>query len=259
MTALALTPVTASPQVGFTNLLRAELRKLFDSRGGKIALAVIMLLAVAPAILVPLVPSSQMPNDSWQQYAEIAAGASPFVVQIIAVILFTAEWGQRSIYSTFITEPRRNRVLWAKLTTTVALAVGTWVFVHVVGAMAAGILDVTTSLDVTWGFEWRRSVGMLALMVLLCLEAAAMGLLLMNTPFALVVVLVAPTLFGILESALPAWQTAWQWVSPLAPAQYLNSLDFSGNHLWQLLSLVGIWVVVPCALGWLRQTRTEVS
>lgn len=261
MTTLALAPVDASPTVKFGNLLRAESRKLVNSLTAKILLAVIAALSLAVTILIPLAALDQIreAGGSWHEFVEIAASGPSIFVPLLAIMLFTAEWSQNSVLSTFVSEPRRGRVLFAKAIATFVLAIVTWLLSQGVGAATALVFDHAASLDLSWAFEWERLAGSLIVFLLVTFQASALGLLLMSTPLAIVVYLLIPNVLGVLQTINPDLGKYTEWISPTAPSAYLSDMNFDGDNVWRLLTCIGLWVLLPGIIGWIRQMRAEVS
>ena len=261
MSTLALAPVAASPSVKFGNLLRAESRKLVNSFSAKILLGVVAAFSVAVTIIIPLAAMEPIRESggSWHEFVEIAASAPSIFVPLLAIMLFTSEWSQNSVLSTFVSEPRRGRVLLAKTISTFVLAIVTWVLSQALGAATALVFDHATSLDVSWVFEWKRLAGSVLVFLLVTFQAAALGLLLMSTPLGIVTYLLIPNLFGIMQTINPDLASLAEWIAPTGPTGYLTEMTFEGDNIWKLLTCIGLWVALPGVLGWIRQSRAEVS
>jgi ABC-2 type transport system permease protein len=107
--------------IPFGRLFRAEFRKATDTRAARWLLAVAVLLALA-AQAVPLA----FPRDVTQDRASFLTWAALGLSRLLpsAVMLtMTAEWSQRTALTTFTLEPRRVRVLAAKVVASLAISV----------------------------------------------------------------------------------------------------------------------------------------
>ena len=94
---------------------RVELRKACDTRAGFWLLAAIVgLVVVVPgiALVITLVRTDPILLDD---FVGIAAYMMSFLLPFLAIMLVTSEWCQRSALVTFTLEPRRSRVVLAKM------------------------------------------------------------------------------------------------------------------------------------------------
>ena len=120
----------ATTAIPFSRLFRAECRKATDTRAARWLLAAAVLLALA-AQAVPLA----FPHDVTQNRASFLTWAALGITRLLPIALMltmTAEWSQRTALTTFTLEPRRGRVLAAKIAAGLAVCV-------VGGCLAFGI------------------------------------------------------------------------------------------------------------------------
>ena len=103
-------------------LLKVELRKMFNTRSGMWLMCSIGLLALLATGAVMLFG---------------AAVGFPMVIilPIIATLLVTSEWSQRSGLTTFTLVPHRGRVITAKLVVAVAVGVAAMGLAFGIGAL----------------------------------------------------------------------------------------------------------------------------
>jgi hypothetical protein len=239
--------------VPFERLLRAEVRKASDTRSGRWLLVGTVALSVVVGSLGVILPTKI--DQSLTDYAGLASTGFGFLLPIVAILLVTTEWTQRTVMTTFALEPRRARVVLAKVLTAVAL--GVLGFVLTLG-YAAAALAVSGALgrETSWSdFDAGRTAGLLASMVLGTLGAIALGLLLHNTATAIVTLYALPTLTGILGSFA---QDVTQYVDIARASEWVTDGAF-GAHGWPILTNHLLWVLVPLALGVRRTLRREVS
>ena len=112
---------TTATAIPFARLFRAEFRKAADTRAARWLLAAAVLLALA-AQAVPLV----FPRDVTQDRASFLTWAALGLSRLLPIALMltmTAEWSQRTALTTFTLEPRRGRVLAAKVAASLAISV----------------------------------------------------------------------------------------------------------------------------------------
>ena len=175
------------------------------------------------------------------------------LLPVVAILTITGEWSQRSIMTTFTQEPRRLRVLHAKLTVSSLLGVGGAVFGGVVAA--AGLALAAASGR---ALEADLSVGVVAgylLFVLLNVFAGvALGALLQSSATAIAASFALPATFAALGAAstfVANWidMSTWNWV-----------LDNDwGGHVPQIVCSIVFWVALPLAAGIVRTLRRDVG
>jgi ABC-2 type transport system permease protein len=107
--------------IPFGRLFRAEFRKATDTRAARWLLAVAVLLALA-AQAVPLAFPRDVTQDRASSLTWAALGLSRLLPSAV-MLTMTAEWSQRTALTTFTLEPRRVRVLAAKVVASLAISV----------------------------------------------------------------------------------------------------------------------------------------
>ena len=65
------------------------------------------------------------------------------LLPVVAILLFTGEWSQRGVFTTFTQEPRRIRVVNAKLAVSLLMGGGAAVFGGVVTAAGLGLASAS--------------------------------------------------------------------------------------------------------------------
>ena len=78
-------------------------------------------------VLVPVVAPTSF-DQTYASYLRVAALGLTILLPVVAILMLTGEWSQRSVMTTFTQEPRRARVLNAKVATSVLLSGGAAVF-----------------------------------------------------------------------------------------------------------------------------------
>jgi hypothetical protein len=110
--------------------------------------------------------------------------------------------------------------------------------------------------SVTWSVEWKYITGFTLFVIANSLMGMAFGALLLNTPAAVVVFLVLPTLWTLLAYG---WlENIGRWLDTAQTYRYILESDWDG-HTGPILVSLAIWVVLPMALGTARTLRREVS
>ncbi|WP_203336031.1 ABC transporter permease [Nocardioides limicola] len=262
--------LSGTPRTPFLRLVRVEWRKMLDTRAGFWLLAItglMLLLTISLTLLVVTLTDSTVTASG---LSEILMLPVSVLIPVFAVLTVTNEWGQRTHMVTFALEPRRLRVIAAKLSAVSGLAVLTIVVAIVLGALGNLMYGVLTGNEVVWDLEASTLAWAVTVQILFFLMGFGLATLLLNTPgaialfylfgFILPFMVYAPLLafFDWARAVLP-------WVDMnLAGAPLMAGVDLTGRIVEVGLidyarfgSAVLIWVVIPVTLGSLRVLRAE--
>jgi len=253
-----MTPIapafTAAPTLAgipFTRTLRVEWRKSIDTRAAR-WLLLSMLLLSAVAVAIPLVRA----DDAAQTLPAFAATVSlavTLLLPVVSILTLTAEWSQRTVLTTFTQEPRRERVLGAKLCAGIALAAVGGIVGFVLAAGGLAISDLI-GREVTWDIAAKEFAGYGLFVLLSSLMGMAFATLLHNTAAAIVLYFALPTLMTIVSMAL---NSVRDWVDTTKTFGWMLQGDWSG-HVAQILTSLATWVLLPLLVGLARTLRREV-
>ncbi|GAB2453057.1 ABC transporter permease [Xylanimonas ulmi] len=240
----------------FARLLRMEWRKQVDTRASRWLLAL-----TACAVLVVLVVLGFVDGGrhSFEQLAQGALQPLGILAPVIAILSVTAEWSQRTALVTFALEPRRARVIVAK--TLAALGVAALAVAGAVALAAVEHLALIGLRDVEprWSVDLGALGGTaLAVLVLGVLCGVGFGLLLLNTPGAIVAYFVAPIVIALLGTFVPALKDAQPWFDMATASTPLVVGAMTGQAWLHLASTTAIWVVAPFVVGLVRVLRSEI-
>lgn len=239
-------------------LTTVELRKMADTRSGAWLLAATTLVAAAAVVLmVSFADAADLTMTGLFGLALFPVGVLLPVVGILAV---TTEWTQRTALTTFALVPARQRVASAKLLAAVLFAVVA--AAASLGFAAAGnAVGAATGGDGSWRMTAEDLGGGFLFLVINMLIGVAFGMLLMNSAFAIVTVLVVPTVWSILGATIKALEKTAQWLDTGATTEPLVSGEatMTGESWAKLATSVAVWVVLPLVLGLVRLHRREVS
>jgi ABC-2 type transport system permease protein len=248
-------PLSASPAgtIRFERLLRVEWRKSIDTRAARWLLATIALLT-AGAAMVPLFLPQEI-EQGWLSYLAMTALVLALLLPLVSIMTLTSEWGQRSVLVTFTQEPRRARVIAAKVFSGLALAFLGAAFAFGTSAAAMAVSEML-GRSVAWSVDWKYVAGYLLFVIVNSLMGMAFGALLLNTPAAIVLFLVLPTLWTMLSYG---WlEDIGRWLDTAQTYQYILESDWNG-HTGPILLSLAVWIALPLALGTARNLRREVS
>lgn len=236
-----------------SSLIRVELRKMVDTRAGFWLLLSIQLLAVA-VIAIMLINGT--PNQqNFGAFLTTTLYAISLVLPLLGVLAVTGEWSQRTGLTTFALVPQRERVIGAKLTAAVALAllsVAVCIVCAAIGNLIAGG-SWDTSLD---------QIGEAALFeTLAMLGGVALGLAFLNSPLAIVAFFLLPRATDILGERIGSFDKPADWlemervIEPLVDPK----VGMSGTDWAQLATASALWVGLFLVVGLWRLRRTEVK
>ena len=116
------TPSSALGPIPFSRLVRVEWAKATDTRAARWLLALVG-LSTAGMVLVPVLAPTTF-DQSYASYLRVAALGLTILLPVVAILTLTSEWSQRTVMTTFTQEPRRIRVVNAKLATSLVLGGG---------------------------------------------------------------------------------------------------------------------------------------
>lgn len=251
-----------APGIPFGRELVVELRKLVGTRGPWILLGVMGVIWLIVIAVVLGVPEHPMAFGSALNGFGIT---SRIFVGVLAILLVTSEWGQRAVLTTFTLEPRRERVLAAKLCATLLGAL----VVFALGVALAALVTAMRGGSFGGADEALRYYGIRALFDLLMAFAMAMAVL--NTAGAVVAYLVLPEVvvpailfFGSVAASDDygrdsLFQSIGPWIYPQESMSVLQSANPGAQGWAQILVCAVIWIGLPGALGVYRVMTSEVK
>lgn len=244
--------------IGFGRLFGVELRKVYDTRAGKVLIAVTLGLIALISVLV-MWNEREHGVRFWDL---LGAAMIPFayLLPILGILTVTSEWSQRTGLNTFTLEPRRPRVIFAKWAAAAALTVAAVVASFLIAALFTAI----GSLFSDTGAIWSEGVSAASVAKLLLLEllyvsmGIAFGLLIQNTPGAICAYLFIPMVISLLN--LFEWaRKPLEWVNPGQVFNALSMPEMPDNGWWKILVAALIWIVLPMALGFIRLNKRELK
>ena len=249
----AATQAPAAPSaIPFSRLVRVEWAKATDTRAARWLLALVALSTVAMVLASALAPASF--DQSHAGYLRSAALGMTIPLPVVAILLLTGEWSQRSVITTFTQEPRRLRVLDAKVAASLLLG---GVAAVLGGAVAAAglVLAAASGRSLEADLTLGAITGYLLFVLLNVLAGVALGALLQSSAPAIAASFALPAacaLLGTASTLVADWidmATTWNWV--------LEG-EWAG-HVPQITVSILFWVVVPLAAGIARTLRRDIT
>jgi len=248
--------VSGSARSGLGRLTAVELRKLADTRSGRSLLGIIAVLTLAVVVLGVLAPGE--PDRTFVPLFQLTLLPTGVILPVLGILTVTSEWSQRTALTTFVLVPHRHRVMAAKL-----LAAVTYALASVVVGLATAALGTLAAAALDRGDgSWDASIGLLGyaalFQVINVVMGIAFGMLLLNSPLAIVLYFALPVLWTTVVTLVPrisgtaAWFDLNLQLEPLAE-------DAMRSGDWPRLAVaVATWVLLPLAAGVVRVVRGEL-
>jgi ABC-2 type transport system permease protein len=265
MTTLTIEPVREQwaevDQIPLARVVSVELRKMFDTRSGfwlMSSLGITGLLTMVATIA--FAPEADL---TYYTFAKAIGFPMTIVLPIIAILAITGEWSQRSGLTTFTLVSRRGRVIWAKAISSIAVGVASMLFALLIGAIGNLIGTAIAGTSLRWDVSVAEGVNIVLGSLLCLLTGTMLGMLIRNSPGALVAyffyALLLPTIAGILASSQEWFRDLQPWVS----LNYAQSALFEGTlntEQWAHLAVTAtMWLVLPAAVGLRLVLRSDVK
>ncbi|TIC87480.1 ABC transporter permease [Nocardioides sp. GY 10113] len=256
--------VSGTTPTPFWRQVLVEFRKSYDTRAGFWLLAAIAGLVALVEGFVLVLTLVNGTSIAYSDYAIIAGGITSLLLPVLAILLVTTEWTQRSAMVTFSLEPRRTRVVLAKLTVSVLYVVATLVAMNAIALVATSLCELVQPEQTSWRFDVSGTVGFALVQVLTMAIGFALGALLLNTPAAIVVFFLYWYLLPIVLFAVGTIRE-WlgdllEWVNFQAAVAPLGDWQLDTAEEWgKLLVSTALWIVLPLVAGMVRILRAEVK
>ncbi|WP_256842144.1 ABC transporter permease subunit [Ornithinimicrobium cryptoxanthini] len=253
----------AIPRIPLTRVTAVELRKMFDTRSGFWLIASIAISAVLATIgVIVFAPEDQL---TYSTFATAIRFPVVVILPLIAILAVTGEWTQRTGLTTFTLVPHRARIIAAKATASVVIAIAAMVVTFAVGALGNLVAGAVTGAPMVWDVTATQVLYYVLGMILSLLVGFMLGVLIRSSTGALVAYFVytflVPTLFGLLA-------TYQQWFHDLQPwvdmqfAQsglFIFERSLTGEQWAQIGVSSTLWLLIPLLLGLRFVMRAEVK
>jgi ABC-2 type transport system permease protein len=242
--------------VPFGRLVHVELRKMLDTRAGRwLLIGIAAIIAIALTIMF----FDNGGEHPFGMYLQATTMPMALILPVVGILAVTSEWSQRTALVTFGLEPRRPRVAWSK--TVAALLIGVAAFALSLALAAIAHQAAITFRGITgdWSIDGLVLLGAGGYVLLGMAQGLAFGMLLKNTPAAIVLFFVLPTAWSILGSMVSWLGDAAVWLDMNQTMQPLFEGSLTGAQWAHLGTSVAVWVVLPLAVGIWRLSRSEVK
>ncbi|ALG85430.1 ABC transporter permease [Gordonia phthalatica] len=263
-TTYAAVDKTVKP-IPLTRLIKVELRKLVDTRAGFWLIAAMALIAVLVTVIMLIVAanSSEPANVGFADFFGVMNTPTGFLLPVMAILLVTSEWTQRGALATFTMEPRRERVVIAKLVTSLIAAIAAVVAALLIGAVANVIAGLMFDAPAgSWSLSAAGLTGAAIIQIAGLLLGFGFAALFLNTPAAIVAYFILPSAIGLVLQLIPALRDhhVADWIDPNTSAGALMSESWPTGSSWaHFLVAHLIWIGIPMSVGIWRILRSEVK
>lgn len=245
-------PAATRPGIPFQRLLRVEWQKTTDTRASRWLIG-LMALSIVGLMIAPILATGSFKQNG-DDYLAFAGFAVSLLLPVLTVLVMTSEWSQRTVLTTFTQEPRRGRVIAAKIGAAGILTALTCVFAALV-TVAALASSAATGTHVSWHLSPSVAIGFVVVAVLNAAMGVGFGAVLQNTAAAIVMIFALPTVFALLSAPLGS---VADWISPARMLDWVSSGEW-GGHAPQILVGIALWFVLPVAAGIVRTMKREIN
>ncbi len=246
----------ALPGPSLVRLTGVELRKLADTRAGLWLLVTIALgTAVLAAVQLIWAPEAEQTFVAFFTASLLPVG---LLLPVLGILSITAEWSQRTALTTFALVPRRERVIVAKLAALVLAATASTLTSLATAAAGTAIAGLTGGAG-TWRIDGTLVLHAAVVQVTGALMGAGFGLLLLNTPLAIVTYLLLPTLWSVLGEMIRPLRGPAEWLDTGRTMEPLFTPDVTGGQWARLAVSLLVWMVLPLVAGLVRTLRREAA
>jgi ABC-2 type transport system permease protein len=245
-------PSSARGPIPFSRLVRVEWAKATDTRAARWLLALVA-LSTAGMMLAPIFAPTSF-DQTYASYLRVAALTVTILLPVVAILMLTSDWSQRSVFSTFTQEPRRIRVVNAKVAASLVLGCVGAIFGGVVTAAGLG-LAAASGRALEANLDVGAVTGYLLFVLLNVLAGVALGALLQSSAPAIAASFALPAAFAVLGTAS---RLVSEWIDMATTFNWVLESEW-GGHVPQIAISILFWIVVPLAAGVVRTMRRDVT
>jgi ABC-2 type transport system permease protein len=252
---------TVPAPIPFGRLLKVETIKMFDTRAGywlMVGIAAAALIATASVVL--FAPESAQTYDNFGAAIGIPMA---LLLPVMAILSVTSEWSQRSGLTTFTLVPHRGRVIWAKVVASVVLGAASFGVALAIGALGNVVGSAIAGVDTVWDIPASQMGYLVFANVLNLLIGFMLGVLIRNSPGAIVGYVVYSFVLPSLSLVLGNFQQWWEDLRPWLDFNWAQGPLYDGALSasdWAHLGTSGlIWLVAPLVVGLVMVRRSEVK
>lgn len=247
--------------IPFARIVSVELRKCFNTRAGFWLMASIAIAGVLATTAVLLwAPDSEL---TFSTFASAIGFPMATILPIIAVLLVTSEWSQRSGLTTFTLVPHRGRAIAAKAVVTVGISIASMLLAMLFGVVGTLGGSALLDIDPVWDATTLDLANILLAQTLGMLVGFMLGVVIRHSAGAIVAYFVFSFVLPGLSELLASTQEWFTDLQPWVDFTYAQTALFEGSldsEQWAHLGVTSmVWLVVPMILGLWALMRSEVK
>ncbi|MET0930026.1 MAG: ABC transporter permease [Aeromicrobium sp.] len=251
----------APAPIPFSRLVSVELRKCFDTRAGfwlMASIAITGLLATGAVLL-------WAPDDeiTYESFASAIGFPMAVILPMVAVLLVTSEWSQRSGLTSFTLVPHRRRVIAAKAAVTLGISVASMLLAMVIGAVGNVAGSAILGVDPVWDIDPVELLCIVLAQTLGMFVGFMLGVVIRQSAAAIVAYFVYSFVLTGLTELLAQTQDWFADLRPWVDFNFAQGPLFDGSvgaTQWANLAVTTVaWLVVPMAVGLWTLMRSEVK
>ena len=243
--------------ISLSTLVRVELRKLVDTRAGFWLVATLGL--VTGTVLTILLLVAKPGALGLRALFTVTVIPQGVLLPLLGIIAVTTEWSQRTGLVTFVLEPRRQRVAAAKLFAAVVVAVLAMVLALLLAAAVTVLAATVRDGSGSCRLPGMALAGIAIVQVLGVAQGVGFGMVIMNTPAAIVGLLVVPTAWSVLVGLAPWLHTVALWADMSSAQDALIDGHVRTADWLHLASASTLWVLLPISAGVWRLAHREIA
>ncbi|WP_110206150.1 ABC transporter permease [Nocardioides daejeonensis] len=246
--------ISGTSRPSLAKLVQVEIRKMADTRAGLWLLIAIGAVTVLVNTLFLIFSKDDLPFLAFLQFSAMPQG---MLLPVLAILLVTQEWGQRTGLVTFSLVPHRGRVLAAKFLAALIFILAAFL---VAVAIALVLTPIAGAAD-----PWEDVSGPFLARIVLALVLGgvwgfAFGIALLNSAFAIVAYFAVPTVVSIVTGIWTSMQDKLLWFDLSTSSSMLFNPDGLSGKEWAQIGTSGfIWIVLPLVIGWIRVQKAEIK
>ncbi|MFW0787284.1 ABC transporter permease [Gordonia sp. CPCC 206044] len=251
-----------SAPIPLSRLTAVELRKLVDTRAGFWLTASVGVSAIVVVIAMLAANHDKPENLDLGQFFGMMNIPIAIILPILAIMSVTSEWSQRTALTTFTMEPRRERVVGAKLLTVLIAGVGAVAVSLALGAVGNVIAGLAYADPAgAWSLSAASFVNSFVVQIFGLLLGFGFAALILNTPGAIVAYFALPTVLTMVTQLVPWFRdNLGEWLDTASTNAPFQSGDWATGGEWAKLIVSAIvWIAIPLTLGVIRILRSEVK
>jgi hypothetical protein len=235
-----------SRTVPFPRLATVETRKLGDTRT---ALALLVLLALGG--VGAMAGHAVLLEPDVQDVATGSAVALGVFLPVLGIVTVTSEWSKNTALTTFALEPRRWRVLAAKVVAGVTLALAVSALMIALAFPVTAAVAAAEGGGATFAIDPAALAGWTVTNVLFTLCGIALGTMLLSAAASIVVYFAASIVWSFVGISSQLGSDLAHWLDLGSTAVPLSSGDLGADAVGPLLAL-------PLLLGLIRTSRIDL-